>query len=561
MRRALSAIAALLLFLPDAHAAAKQGRMGPAPKQIAAASAPVLRANSTTPAQVVAAMEETLEADFAAMRAWNESGQVPARIGVVRELPSSVAVRGIATASLAPWRWRGTVHVEGAGRTRLQLRDVTLPPSAKLWVYGDGDAVSFNASNVVDGELWTPSIWGGAITLEVESPGGGSFTIARVADIRDDIATNGTECFQSVACQAQSIRDSATAIARYEVPSTPGFVSLCTGGLIIDRKESFDPYFLTARHCVSKASEAAAAEVFWDYRPASCGAISPPLFSVPRTNGASILATSASTDMTLLRLSSVPGTRYYLGWDPKVLQAGQLLRRVSHPGGSPQVYSTTTVDGFQDACTALPRSHYIYSNRLTGGTSGGSSGGPVFIDDGIIVGQLLGKCGSELSNDCSLNNYIVDGSLRQSWPLLEPILDPQVSTCTACVPNNQTACLLGGRFKVTMPTWRDTFANLSGKGSLVKYADNLPEVHPEFGPMSESAFFSMYAHGPKSIEALVRMIKGQNINNKYWVFLMGFTGAEYTIEIQDTQTCRTWKRTVPVGATNVIKDFEAFPFN
>ena len=121
--------------------------------------------------------------------------------------------------------------------------------------------------------------------------------------------------------------------------------------------------------------------------------------------------------------------------------------------------------------------------------------------------------------------------------------------------------MLGGRFKVTMPTWRDTFANLSGQGRLVKYADNLAEISPDYGPVSESAFFSMYTHAPKSIEALVRIIKGQNINNKYWVFLMGFTGAEYTINIQDTQTCRTWQRTVAVGATNVVKDFDAFPFN
>lgn len=133
-------------------------------------------------------------------------------------------------------------------------------------------------------------------------------------------------------------------------------------------------------------------------------------------------------------------------------------------------------------------------------------------------------------------------------------------TCSPCVPNSTTACLLANRFKVTLPAWKDYGANLSGEGKIVTYAENKEEVNPQYGPMSGAAFFSMYAWAPSSIEVLVRIIRGQNQNNKFWVFATGFTGAEYTLRVEDTQQCRVWQRTIPAGATSAVKDFDAFPF-
>lgn len=133
--------------------------------------------------------------------------------------------------------------------------------------------------------------------------------------------------------------------------------------------------------------------------------------------------------------------------------------------------------------------------------------------------------------------------------------------CTGpCVSDARTACLLGGRFKVTMPAWTDPNANLAGQGTVVRFAEDREEIHPQHGPLSANAFFSMYAHAPSSVEALVRLIKGATINDRYWVFLTGFTGAGYTMRVEDTQTCRVWQRSVQPGTTNVVKDFEAFPF-
>lgn len=130
------------------------------------------------------------------------------------------------------------------------------------------------------------------------------------------------------------------------------------------------------------------------------------------------------------------------------------------------------------------------------------------------------------------------------------------TTCSACVPNANTSCMLNDRFKVTM-TWRDTSANLSGNGRLINYVDNRPVTDPANGEISESTFWSMYAHDPNSLEALVRMLRGYDT---YWIFVTGFANAEYVVTVQDTRTCATWQRTVATGSTTMIKDFNAFPF-
>jgi subtilisin family serine protease len=132
--------------------------------------------------------------------------------------------------------------------------------------------------------------------------------------------------------------------------------------------------------------------------------------------------------------------------------------------------------------------------------------------------------------------------------------------CSPCVSSTNTACLLGNRFKITLPAWYDPFAKISGQGTVLRYAENREEVHPTYGPLGATSFFSFYAHAPNSIEVTLRMFKGAGINDRYWVFMSGFTGADYTIRVEDTRTCKVWQRTVPSGATNVVKDYEAFPF-
>jgi hypothetical protein len=154
-------------------------------------------------------------------------------------------------------------------------------------------------------------------------------------------------------------------------------------------------------------------------------------------------------------------------------------------------------------------------------------------------------------------NRFGDYTLTASCETTPP--PPPPPTCSACVPNATTACLLENRFKVTV-SWYDAYLKAGGVGKPVRFAENKPEVSAEHGAIMETAFFAFFDFFPNTAEMMVKMTKGVGINDKYWIYLGGLTGAEYTVNIQDTRTCQNWSRLQPASSTTVIRDQAAFPF-
>jgi Trypsin-like peptidase domain len=559
-----------LLFAVFALAGSMPGAWGVSKSQPRAFGAPPLR-SAKTAASIVARLDATTEADLAALRSHNAATNGPARIGVVHRLAEPVtASRGVSASAGEPFRWRGAVHVASGHRLRLELTGVNAPSDARFWVYGStGEAIGFDLALAWQGTMWTPSVEGDTITIEVETRGATApltnaaaapFTIAAVADLRPpaEVMPADDSCIGDAKCYA-SADELASSIAYMEYMSGNG-AYICSGGLIIDAAKSFTPYFLTANHCIGNGAEAASLETYWDFKTSTCNGVGTKS-GKPRVNGSVLLATSAASDVSLLRLSGMPsgGSRYFLGWTTAAQEAGTMLYRVSHPLGQPQRYSTTTVTTSGGTCTGWRRPEYLYQTRATGATAPGSSGSPVVTSDGRIVGQLSGACGPDPDDACNNLNRTVDGAFASSYALLKPILNPETTTCSACVPNANTACAMDGRFKITM-TWRDSGANLQGNGSLITYADNRPETNPQYGTMSQTVFFSMYQFAPNSIELMVRMLRGVNVNDKFWVFMTGFSPNDYTVTVTDTQKCTTWTRTNERGNFSIVADYNAFPF-
>jgi hypothetical protein len=402
----------------------------------------------------------------------------------------------------------------------------------------------------------------GGDTIALTFPGTSSFVVTDVAHIfGGGVTPNVTDCFTDVACNSFPDKAALSAAAAQLTFINGSSTFVCTGTLI--NGASGDRLLLTANHCINTQAEATSLESDFDYTAPSCGSTAQP--NDKRVVGSTLLVASATTDVSLVRLPSLPPGRTLMGWTTTRPAAGTTLFRISHPydgtsGLFKQNYSTTTVDETSGACGSAPRPAFLYSLKGTGGIEGGSSGSAVIVQGGFIVGQLLGLCGSDTPQDgCGTISKLVDGAIGQSYTQLQPFINPnQGSQCGTCVASSTTACPLGGRFKVTI-AWNDSGAHLSGAGTVIKYAENLPSVDPTLGPVSESVFFSFYPFALKDVEALVRMINGHGINDKYWVFATGFTGAQYTVNVQDMNTCATWQRIIPAGATNVVKDFTAFP--
>lgn len=442
-----------------------------------------------------------------------------------------------------------SVRSTGAVRVRLYLTGVSLPSGSVAWVFGDSnDAVPFGDELSFNDTIWTPSVAGDVIRLLL--PAGARASIAAIGHQARGIATNGVDCFIDASCatfDSGELSDSTSAI--YFV--SEGVLTYCSAGLINAKVE--DRLLLTSNHCLKTQAEAASVEAYWDLRTSSCnGAYA----AFTRTYGATLLVTSAATDMTLLRMNSLPGGRWLMGWTTDTVAPGTLLHRISHPqdpislGPFRQRYAITSATSQGPTCTDLPRSHYLYSTRVTGGVGDGSSGAPVVKAGGYIVGQLFGTCDAGEDDGCSNSTQMVDGSLRVSYALLQPFLNP--AGTSGCTPNSKTVCLLGNRFRVAV-NYRNQFASPPQPGDFVAARLNASAVNPDVG------IFGLT--DPQATEIMVRIADSRPYAPRFDVYYGGLTDLEYWVNVTDTVTGTTRSYHNAPGKLSAGLDRSSFPAN
>ena len=458
----------------EARSAATVERLVPAAPPARLRSAALLPAPLPVDLRLPPAREDAPGA-LADLETWNAAGRLPVREGFTRPLVPGVELLGTARSSglrpagrLLAARDGATlllwgIEVKEARALRLRLSGLALPPGARLRVGGEeaGSTVAVDpAASSFGGVLYTPTVEGPRAWLEVELPEGVE-ALGRLVEVSGVVelvdlagrqararavpAPSGTECFVSGECVSEAmfpgIDVARRALARMRfVEGTSAY--LCSGSLLADMAGSGTPLFLTAHHCLSTAAVASTLDATFDYRYSSCGSTSaPPLTSLPRTQGAVLLATDSWSDFTLLRLSRVPsGSRAFLGWEASntAVPAGTSLFRVSHPGGAPQTYAKSRIAASSSLCSGWSRLRFLYQDRLEGGTAGGSSGSPVLTGAGKVVGQLSGSCGLNTSNPCEPSDNTVDGAFYRTYPLVESWLAPSGGCVAPSVPSLAT---------------------------------------------------------------------------------------------------------------------------
>ena len=213
-------------------------------------------------------------------------------------------------------------------------------------------------------EVWTPTVVGEQVTVELYLPPGANPDGVRLAvpllshlDADPKTLSNigDAACLQvDVACAADRISDvTRRAVAKYVFTTSSGGSSACTGTLLNDADpHSQIPYFYTARHCIENAAEAASMEFYWFFERAACGGPDPETV-VRQTGGAVELAfddlniSGTSTDQLLLRLLTPPPEGVGMaGWTTSPVSAANPAVGVHHPAGDLKKLTGQSVDGF-----------------------------------------------------------------------------------------------------------------------------------------------------------------------------------------------------------------------
>jgi len=320
----------------------------------------------------------------------------------------------------------------------------------------------------------------------------------------------------------------------------------CSGGLMNDTDASTTiPYLLTAHHCISTQASASSLEAFFDYITPTClGSNQPGLGTLPRVNGATLLATGGTTDFTLMRLPSLPAGRGLLGSTNQTVTNGTLLYRLSFPLGASMGYSVTSLSTGVATCIDASRPNFLYSVRSLGAIFEGSSGSPVMRADGMVVGQLTGSCGPTAQADegCDSSNAIVDGAMAGSWNSIVQWLNPAPTGPSTCVASASSLCLgANGRFKVEATF--DTGAQ-QGQAQVVKLTD-------------DSGY--LWFFGASNVEAVVKVLDACSYNSRFWVYAGGLTNVQVVLTVTDTKTGAVKTYTNPRNtAFQPIQDVGAF---
>ncbi|MCG8455635.1 MAG: trypsin-like peptidase domain-containing protein [Holophagales bacterium] len=564
-------------------------RPGDGPEKAAPPPLYLAKSNGLEPRASLKRAEVAVPGELESLAEWNAAGNLPTKIGFFRALPApeKVAIgletlekaRALgATAEKATGTsrldldqvretssglvWTTRVRVEGAWGLRAKLSRAELPEGTELWVYGEaGDYSAFGAELVrPDGDLWTPAVGGEVLDLEVRIPHAVldrgevlRFELDQVAELfRLDnagaplVGDRAPEkfCTESAACwtHPDPAFDLMKRATSYLEIVFSGGVGTCSGTLMNSTDGLFRPYFLTANHCIDNQNDATSTSFYFDYIPSSCGGSDPSLFSLPRVNGAQLLANRPASDSSFFELSSQPGgSRAYAGWTTTNPSVAENLRSFSHPNGRSMRYSRTSV--VPGGGCGLSETEYVFSDQELGGVQGGSSGSHILNNSFRVVGQLRGACGLDPSNGCfwSLNNRF-DGRFSRFYGMIEPWLNPTTSTC---VPSSTTLCLNNDRFSVTAGyTTREGATGDAQKQDLT----------------ADTGYFWFF--NSDNVEVVVKVLDACVLNNQFWVFAGGLTDLGVDIFIRDTVTGNTWSGSNQVGVPFVsVADTSALSCN
>lgn len=308
--------------------------------------------------------------------------------------------------------WQIKVLSKGAYSLSLVFNDFRLNENAKLFVYNADRTQVLGAftkrNNKKDGWFSIAPIPGEEIIIELNVSDKNSYGNVNISGVVHDykgvfgLKHYGTSgyCNVNINCpEGDEWQKEKRAVVKI---ITGGY--LCSGALVNNTANDTKPYLLTAEHCINNETEASQAVFYFNYESDNCVSTGSP--GSDRISSADLLATGGNIDFSLLELSVTPPKSfnvYYAGWNRETI-APQSSVTIHHPDGDIKKISIdddpAMVDSYGDGY--LNYSHWKITEWEIGTTEGGSSGGPLFNSEHLIIGDLTG---GDASCSYNFNDY------------------------------------------------------------------------------------------------------------------------------------------------------------
>ncbi|PXV64138.1 putative secreted protein (Por secretion system target) [Dysgonomonas alginatilytica] len=335
--------------------------------------------------------------------------------------------------------WQQVIEAEGAQGLILGYKDFYIPEGAKLYVYNEDHSRILGAytrnTHPQGGKFASEIIAGDKITLEYvastisnESPrivvedvgyvyGDNFNTALRALPTSPPRINSSQSCMINVNCaDGANWKDQKRGVVLYQV-KLGGNWFVCSGSLVNNTKRDGTPYLLTASHCFNTNGivEYETIVVYFNHEFPGCE--NEDVFPV---TSRTLVGTDLLVQMPLERISGGIQTHgsdgallklknnipleykvFFNGWDRRDVAASSGVV-IHHPNGD--VKKIVTFLPREDLKTPVTTETYRGGSGYNGATNGfwgvfydgrsatqgGSSGSPIFSQNGLIVGTLTG---------------------------------------------------------------------------------------------------------------------------------------------------------------------------
>ena len=392
--------------------------------------------------------------------------------------------------------WRLEIFAPNANALNIYLHKLKIASDEKLFIYNPNKS---DVTEIYYGATCTDFIEGDRIIIEFNTKSRSNHIPIFIEEIgvrftpsNDRVRGFGGagDCEVHINCiEGEDWQNEKKGVARILVKQD-NLTFWCTGSLINNTRNDGTPYFLTANHCGELADSTDYSKwlFYFDYESENC--TQPTIEPEHNTiSGSTLLAnslpgTNAGSDFKLLLLDeNIPSSYmpYYNGWDRSGL-ASPTGVTIHHPQGDVKMISTYTNqlvstkynNNNEDPNGMYWQVHWSETQSGHGVTEGGSSGCPIFNNEGNIVGALTGGSAS-----CSfVNEPDYYGKISYSWESNNN--DPSSNLGYWLDPMNTGT----NKLKGTNLDSTNIYAGFSGEPNSIIVGGSVSFINTSFGNIS-----------------------------------------------------------------------------